>query len=229
LRSQTKIRPVQIEKIATAAPGSLIYKSGETTVLCTASYTTDLPGWLAGHREHRGWVTAEYNMLPSSTFPRKKRSQDSRSIEIQRLVGRSLRAAVNTALLNQISVFCDCEVIKADGGTRTAAINGASIALKATLDSLLNQGLLKESPFVGHVVAVSVGILRGQPVLDLDYEMDSQADVDLNVVFDHSLNFVEIQGTGERTTFSPSQLQAMLDLAREGATEILQIQNSVTG
>ena len=180
------IRNVIIETFETGATGSVIISAGNTRVLCTASLSTDLPGWLAAKEPPSGWISAEYNMLPGSTSPRKKRGTDGRSTEIQRLIGRSLRAMVELTSIPGLSIICDCEVLQADGGTRTAAISGASVSLMLALGTALDQGKLAAPPTdrlpIELVTAISAGVVDGKCVVDLDYDRDSRADVDLNAV-----------------------------------------------
>lgn len=218
-------RPISIERnYPTGAPGSVLIACGETRVLCTASIADDVPGWLANQDPPRGWVTAEYNMLPGSTRPRKKRGTDGRSSEIQRLIARVLRASVDLHRMPGLLITCDCEVLKADGGTRTTSINGAMIALIDALEFARKNGKLEGDPLLGHVAAMSVGIVGGRPVLDLDYDLDSTADVDLNVAMNDRGEFVEIQGTGEQITFRRDQLDQMLDMASEGIRVMIDAQ-----
>ena len=208
------------------AQGSVLIEMGQTRLLCTASLEPRLPKW----REDSGlgWVTAEYNMLPGSTSPRKPRPKngqsDSRGIEIQRLVGRTLRAVVDFEKLGANTICLDCEVLQADGGTRTAAINGSFIALADAIRYGMKNGSIIENPLTGSVAAVSVGLVDSKAVLDLDYELDSNADVDLNVAMTDQGRFVELQGTGEQTTFSQAQLDKMLVLAKRGIKKILDVQ-----
>lgn len=224
------LRPISIERnFPTGAAGSVLIACGDTRVLCTASIADEVPGWLVNQDPPRGWVTAEYNMLPGSTSPRKKRGTDGRSSEIQRLIARVLRMAVDLHKMPGLLITCDCEVVKADGGTRTTSINGAFIALAEALGQARERGLLKGDPLLGHVAAVSVGIVDGQPALDLDYGLDSRAEVDLNVAMRENGEFIEVQGTGERATFSRRQLDAMLDLATGGIETIIAEQKKALG
>lgn len=224
-RTPTKLRPVTIQRnFIGAAPGRVLYQSGRTTVLCTASIDHSVPPWMEG--QGRGWVTAEYSMLPGSTSPRKRRDRggkiDGRTTEIQRLIGRSLRAVVDLEKLGERTITVDCDVLEADGGTRTASITGAYIALKDALATI--QADLSESPLIDAVAAVSVGIVNDQPVLDLDYVEDSAASVDMNVVMTGTGRFVEIQGTGEEATFDDKDLTTLLKLAREGIEKLVALQ-----
>ena len=193
-------------------------------MLCTASVSSEPPGWLLKENPPRGWINAEYNMLPASTRERKRRGTDGRSTEIQRLIGRVLRAAVDLERMPGLAITCDCEVISADGGTRTTAISGAFVALCDAIAFALDNGQLTENPIRGAVAAVSVGIVNGNPVLDLDYELDSTAEVDLNVAMTEAGHFIEIQGTAEREAFSREQLDQMLGLAEQGLREIFELQ-----
>ena len=224
-RQTDQLRPITIQRnFVGAAPGRVLYQSGRTTVLCTASIDNSVPPWMEG--KGRGWVTAEYSMLPGSTAPRKRRDRggkvDGRTTEIQRLIGRSLRAVVDLDKLGERSITVDCDVLEADGGTRTASITGAYIALTDALATI--QDDLLESPLRDSVAAVSVGIVNGQPVLDLDYIEDSAASVDMNVVMTGSGRFVEIQGTGEEATFDDNDLTTLLTLARTGINELTALQ-----
>ncbi|MEM9659212.1 MAG: ribonuclease PH [Planctomycetota bacterium] len=211
-----------------AAPGRIVVSAGRTTVLCTASVEEDVPPWLAGHG--KGWVTAEYNMPPGSTSPRTRRDRggkvDGRTTEIQRLVGRSLRSAVDLAALGERCITIDCDVLEADGGTRTAAITGAMAALEIALHSRDDFTAGQPLPIVDSVAAVSVGIVNGRPTLDLDYQQDFAASVDMNVVMTGGGKFVEIQGTGEEATFDADELSAMLDLAQRGIATLIRLQRT---
>lgn len=227
-RANDQLRPITVERRFTRpAAGSVLIKSGRTTVLCTASVDLQVPPWMAG--KGRGWVTAEYSMLPGSTSPRKKRDVgkvDGRTTEIQRLIGRSLRAIVDLDALGERSIFVDCDVLEADGGTRTAGITGALVAL---VDAIATIPDLAANPLRDSVAAISVGIVEGRPVLDLDYVEDVQAEVDMNVVMTGEGRFVEVQGTGEEATFSDEELAALLKLARGGVAEIREIQRKALG
>ncbi|MBR33597.1 MAG: ribonuclease PH [Spirochaetaceae bacterium] len=214
--SMNEIRDVIIENFDTGAAGSILISAGKTRVLCTASLSTDLPGWLASKEPPSGWISSEYNMLPGSTSPRKRRGTDGRSTEIQRLIGRSLRAMVELTSIPGLSIICDCEVLQADGGTRTASITGASVSLMIALGAALDDGRLAAPPTdrlpVELVTAISAGVVDGKCVVDLDYEKDSRADVDLNAVQNQKKEWIELQGTGERAGFSKAQLDEILDL-----------------
>jgi ribonuclease PH len=227
-RRASEIRPVKIKRNFTSkTPGSVLYKSGATTVLCTASIEERLPPWM-NPEDGRGWVTAEYNMLPGSTSPRKRRDRtkvDGRTTEIQRLIGRGLRAVVDMKKLGPRLIAVDCDVLEADGGTRTASITGAFIALVDAVHSIRNQlPDPKVSPLNDSVAAISAGIVDGRPVLDLDYELDFAATVDMNVVMTGGGQFVEIQGTGEEATFSESELASLLNLGKKGIKALTAIQ-----
>jgi len=226
-RPRTRMRPVAIEPFPAAAPGSVIITQGRTRVLCTASIAEDPPRWIerdeAGNPLH-GWVTAEYAMLPGSTPDRARRGPNSRGAEIQRLIGRVLRAAVELEKMPGLAITCDCDVLYADGGTRTASITGAYVALAQALDAARAAGRINQNPLRGPVAAVSVGIIDGKPTLDLDYPLDVRAEVDLNVAMNHRRQFIEVQGTGEKGTFSRDQLDAMLDLASKGIKQLMRIQ-----
>ncbi len=209
------------------AEGSVLACFGDTRVICTASVEQGVPRFLRG--EGRGWVTAEYGMLPRSTGTRMGREasrgkQGGRTLEIQRLIGRSLRAAVDLSLLGEYTITVDCDVIQADGGTRTAAITGACIALVDAINYLQRSKLIATDPLLQMVASVSVGIYQGVPVLDLDYPEDSAADTDMNVIMGESGGFIEVQGTAEGAPFARDELDAMLDLAGRGIGELIEIQ-----
>jgi len=227
-RAADELRPLVIERGYTRpAAGSVLIRAGRTTVLCTASVDAKVPDWMAG--KGRGWITAEYSMLPGSTSPRKRRDVgkvDGRTTEIQRLIGRSLRAVVDLDALGERSIFLDCDVLEADGGTRTASITGALVALVDALATIPN---LAGKPLRDSVAAISVGIVDGRPVLDLDYREDVDAEVDMNVVMTGAGQFVELQGTGEEATFGDEQLAAMLNLARGGLARIRHLQQQALG
>lgn len=226
------VRPVKIKrKFTRSSPGSVLYQSGETVVLCTASIESSVPPWLAG--SGKGWVTAEYNMLPHSTNNRKRRDRDGkvdgRTTEIQRLIGRSLRAVVDLRRLGERMVTVDCDVLQADGGTRTASITGGFLALADALYPEFKGVAKGEHPLLDSIAAISVGIVDGKPVLDLDYVNDSAAAVDMNVVMTGSGRFVEIQGTGEEATFDDAELAAMLKLAKTGIKQLTELQKDALG
>jgi ribonuclease PH len=226
-RRRTELRPTRIEPYPTAAAGSVVIAQGGTRVLCTASVADSVPDWMvdrATGRATRGWVTAEYAMLPGSTPSRKKRGLDSRGTEIQRLIGRALRAAVDLERMPGVTVTCDCDVLAADGGTRTAAITGAFVALAQAIDVARGRGLIERTPIVGPVAAVSVGIIEGRCCLDLDYELDVAAEVDMNVAMNHRGELVEVQATGEQGTCTREQLDELLDLATKGIRRLMTLQ-----
>ncbi|MDA1049773.1 MAG: ribonuclease PH [Planctomycetota bacterium] len=232
-RRPNELRPIKVKRRYTrTSPGSVLYQSGNTTVLCTASVQADVPPWLAG--KGKGWITAEYNMLPNSTSPRKRRERDGkvdgRTTEIQRLIARSLRAVADLAALGERLVTVDCDVLEADGGTRTASITGGFIALVEAIRSIQKE-LPDPSkfPLRDSVAAISVGMVNGQPTLDLDYEQDFAAAVDMNVVMTGGGRFVEIQGTGEEATFSDDDLDALLKLARRGIKDLTAVQKDALG
>ena len=217
------IRPVQIIRGFTkTTPGSVLYRCGETVVLCTVSLENKVPEWMVGRG--KGWITAEYNMLPGSTPQRKSRERsgkvDGRTTEIQRLIGRSFRAIADLEKLGERSLTIDCDVLQADGGTRTAAITGGMIALIDAVNSVFKGVSADAYPLRDSVAAISVGIVDGQPSLDLDYLRDVRADVDMNVVMTGRNKFVEIQGTGEEATFDDDELHSLLKLAKQGIVQL---------
>ncbi len=224
-RSAEQLRAISITRNYTRhAEGSVLVCFGDTKVICTASVEKGVPHFMRG--EGRGWVTAEYGMLPRSTGSRMGREasrgkQGGRTLEIQRLIGRSLRAAVDLARLGEYTITVDCDVIQADGGTRTAAITGACVALVDAINYLQREKLLKYDPLLQMVASVSVGIYQGLPVLDLDYSEDSTADTDMNVVMGESGGFIEVQGTAERAPFSRAELNGMLDMAEQGIQQLI--------
>lgn len=212
------------------AEGSVLVEFGDTRVLCTASVDETVPPFLRG--KGSGWVTAEYGMLPRATHTRSAREaargkQSGRTQEISRLIGRSLRAAIDLEALGERSITLDCDVLQADGGTRTAAITGSYVALTDAIQTLLDKQLIKKSPLFGHVASISVGIVDGRPVLDLDYVEDSAAETDMNVVMNELGGFIEIQGTAEGNAFHADELQTMLDLAKKGIRELIAAQIEV--
>ncbi|MES2502318.1 MAG: ribonuclease PH [Pseudomonadota bacterium] len=230
-RSNNQLRSVEIIRHYTKhAEGSVLVKFGDTHVLCTASVEEKVPGFLKG--KNQGWVTAEYGMLPRSTGSRMDREaakgkQSGRTQEIQRLIGRSLRAIIDLEKLGERSVHIDCDVIQADGGTRTASITGAYVALHDAISTLLKSGKITENPLKQAVAAISVGVYKGTPVLDLDYIEDSDCDTDMNVVMTADGGFVEIQGTAEGEPFAREAMNAMLDLASSGISDLLAKQKAV--
>lgn len=227
-RSADQLRPIAIERHYTRhAEGSVLVAFGDTRVLCTASVEEKVPPFLRGKGE--GWVTAEYGMLPRATGQRTQREaarggQGGRTMEIQRLVGRSLRACVDRQALGERTITLDCDVLQADGGTRTAAITGAYVALVDAINWLKRRNLIKRDPVFGAVAAVSVGIVQGVPVLDLDYAEDSACDTDMNVVMNDGGGFIEVQGTAEGHAFRREELDALLELASKGVTELCALQ-----
>jgi len=227
-RAADQLRAVTIQRNYTRhAEGSVLIAFGDTRVLCTASVEEKVPPFLRGKGE--GWVTAEYGMLPRATKERTQREaarggQGGRTMEIQRLIGRSLRACVDRAALGERTITLDCDVLQADGGTRTAAITGAYVALVDAVSSLQQRGALKKKPILGAVAAISVGVYRGVPVLDLDYPEDSDCDTDMNVVMNDGGGFIELQGTAEGHAFRRDELDALLGLAQKGIGELLQHQ-----
>lgn len=229
-RDLSDMRSVSIETGVTKhAEGSCLIKMGDTHVLCTATLEDRVPPFVKG--SGLGWVTAEYGMLPRSTGSRMQREsskgkQGGRTLEIQRLIGRSLRAAVDLKTLGENTLYIDCDVIQADGGTRTASITGACVALVDALRAMKQRGAIKKVPEVQMIAAISVGIYQGVPVLDLDYPEDSAADTDLNVVMTDKGGFIEVQGTAEAAPFSAEDLNAMLTLARKGTDELFALQRA---
>jgi ribonuclease PH len=223
-----ELRPVRFERAYTHhAEGSVLASFGDTRVLCTATIQDGVPGFLRG--KGRGWVTAEYGMLPRATHQRTDREaargrQNGRTQEIQRLIGRSLRAAIDLEALGERTVILDCDVLQADGGTRTTAITGAYVALADAVKYLLARKQLSKSPLHGQIAAVSVGIYRGQVVLDLDYQEDGEAETDMNVVMNEAGGFIEIQGTAEGHAFRQQELEQMLALAQAGISELHRLQ-----
>jgi ribonuclease PH len=227
-RQSTQMRPVKVTTdYLMTAEGSALIEVGNTRVLCAASVEESVPSFLRG--SGKGWVTAEYSMLPRATSTRTAREvakgrASGRTMEIQRLIGRSLRSVIDMDALGERSVILDCDVLQADGGTRTAAITGAYIALSAALRQLVKFGALKKSPIRDFVAATSVGIVGGVPMLDLCYQEDSQAEVDMNVVMTGAGKFVEVQATAEKTPFDDDQMGALLALARQGIDELVTLQ-----
>jgi ribonuclease PH len=227
-RATDQLRSVSFMRQFTKhAAGSTLVSMGDTRVLCTASVDNRTPPWLKGTGS--GWVTAEYGMLPGATHTRVRREaangkQSGRTQEIQRLIGRSLRAAIDLEALGERTITIDCDVLQADGGTRCASITGAYVSLCDAIDKLLKDRKIKKNPIHGHIAAVSVGIFKGQPVLDLDYAEDSTAETDMNVVMNEAGGFIEIQGTAEGHAFRENELQEMLGLAKHGITELVTAQ-----
>jgi ribonuclease PH len=229
-RAADELRTVNITRdYIRHADGSVLIEFGDTRVICTASIENSVPGFLRG--KGSGWVTAEYGMLPRSTGKRMRREassgrQGGRTMEIQRLIGRALRASIDTEKLGERTITVDCDVIQADGGTRTASISGAWVALADAVQKLIDAGELKHNPIECQVGAISVGIYQGEPVLDLDYAEDSSADTDMNVVMNNRGGFIEVQGTAEAAAFSDQELNSMLALARAGITRIFDFQTN---
>lgn len=224
------MRPIRFETGYTRhAEGSVLACFGETRVLCTASVETGVPSFM--RNSGRGWITAEYGMLPRATHSRTRREsaqgrQTGRTLEIQRLIGRSLRAAADLQALGERTITLDCDVLQADGGTRTAAISGSYVALVLAVESLVAGRVLPASPLHGQIAAVSVGIFRGVPVLDLDYAEDSAAETDMNVVMNDAAQFIEVQGTAEGHAFRRDELNGLLDLAGAGIRQIMAAQHA---
>lgn len=229
-RTPLQLRPVKITRRYTKhADGAILIECGDTKVLCTASVDEKVPPFLRG--KGQGWLTAEYGMLPCSTGERMQREaakgkQSGRTMEIQRLIGRALRSVVDLGKLGERTIQIDCDVIQADGGTRTASITGAYVALHDAVERLLQRKLLESTPILDQVAAVSVGIYQGVPVLDLDYPEDSSCDTDMNVVMTGHLGLVEVQGTAEGVTFDRQELNAMLDLAQQGIQQLIAFQKA---
>ncbi len=224
-REPNQMREIKITRNYTKhAEGSVLVEFGETKVICTASVEDRVPRWLKGNG--RGWVTAEYGMLPRSTGSRMGREaargkQGGRTMEIQRLIGRSLRAAVDLKVLGEQMITVDCDVIQADGGTRTASITGGFVALSDAIQHLMESGAIKQNPITTPIASVSVGVYQGAPVLDLDYDEDSNAETDMNVVMNSEGQFIEVQGTAEEAPFSMEEMRQMLALAQQGIGELI--------
>lgn len=227
-RATDQLRDLKITRNFTKhAEGSVLIECGDTKVICTATLVSGVPRFLKG--KGQGWITAEYGMLPRSTHNRVDREaargkQTGRTIEIQRLIGRSLRAAVDLKKLGERTLTIDCDVIQADGGTRTASITGGFVALADAVKKLVETKKIKENPIVSQIAAISVGVYKGEPVLDLDYPEDSNAETDMNVIMNDKGGFIEIQGTAEGEAFTDEQMAGMLKVARKGINEILQAQ-----
>ena len=232
-RTPDELRPVEIVPgFVRSADGSALIAMGGTRVICTASLVDGVPGWREG--SGRGWLTAEYGMLPASTGTRRQRDSargrpDGRTVEIQRLIGRSARAVIDVDALGERTVYLDCDVLEADGGTRCAAITGAYVALKLALDRLVERGALARVPLRSSVAAVSCGVVDGEPVLDLDYREDSSAEVDMNVVMTGAEELVEVQATGEGVSFSREDLDRLLELAAAGIAALRVAQEEAAG
>jgi ribonuclease PH len=229
-RTAAQLRPTRITTgYLMTAEGSALIEVGNTRVLCAASVEDSVPQFL--RNSGKGWVTAEYSMLPRSTVTRTPREvakgrQSGRTLEIQRLIGRSLRTVVALEALGERSVILDCDVLQADGGTRTASITGAWVAMAIAIGKLVKYGVLKRSPVLDFVAATSVGLLRGEPLLDLCYEEDSKAEVDMNLVMTGAGKFVEVQATGEKASFDDSQLAGLLQIGRSGIADLIEIQRA---
>ncbi len=230
-RNPDELRTIKFTRDFTChAEGSVLVEFGNTKVLCNATVEEKIPPFLRG--KNQGWVTAEYGMLPRSTNSRMRREatagkQGGRTQEIQRLIGRSLRAVVDMSALGERTIVVDCDVIQADGGTRTASITGGYVAMADAIQKLINKKLITKSPLHGMVASISVGIFEGTPVLDLDYAEDSNAETDMNVVMNDAGSFIEVQGTAEGHAFRMDELQSMLDLARKGIDEIVVMQREI--
>ena len=229
-RPLDQLRPITITRDFTCyAEGSVLIEFGNTKVICNASIEAGVPSFLRG--KETGWITAEYGMLPRSTGSRmqreaSQRKQGGRTMEIQRLIGRSLRSSINMDLLGENTIVIDCDVIQADGGTRTASITGGYVALEDAVNSAINEGLIESNPIKEMIASVSVGIQEGNALLDLNYKEDSTAETDMNVVMNNKNNFLEIQGTSEKRPFTYQELERMLDLAKKGISELFEYQNS---
>ena len=231
-RQHDQLRPISfVPNVAPNATGSVLVSFGDTKVICSATIEDDVPRWMRQQRVEGGWLTAEYSMLPYSTLERKPRDisrgkLDGRSSEIQRLIGRSLRAAVDLKKVGQRTIWIDCDVLQADGGTRTASITGGCVAMAIALNKLMAAGKLKHFALKKLVAAVSAGVYQGVPVLDLNYVEDKEASVDFNVVMTEAQEYVEVQGSGEEAVFSAAEMTAMLELSRKGMAEIFTLQKA---
>ncbi len=227
-RAADQLRPMKFTRNFTKhAEGSVLVECGDTKVICTATVVQGVPRFLKG--KGQGWITAEYGMLPRSTHSRMDREaargkQGGRTVEIQRLIGRSLRAALDLKKLGEYTITVDCDVIQADGGTRTASISGGFVALADAVKTLVESKKVKENPIVSQIAAISVGVYQGTPVLDLDYPEDSSAETDMNVIMNDKGGFIEIQGTAEGEAFSDEHMMGMLSVARKGISEIMEMQ-----
>ncbi len=232
-RAENQLRKIKITRdFNLYAEGSVLIEFGNTKVICTASVSEKVPPFLKG--QGKGWITAEYSMIPRATGERNQRESakgklSGRTMEIQRLIGRALRTAIDLDKLGERTVTIDCDVIQADGGTRTTSISGGYIALALAMKKLVNEGILAENPIISNVAAISVGIVGGTSMLDLKYSEDSAAEVDMNVVMNGERRFVEVQGTGEEATYTRAELNELLDLAEAGINEIIELQNRVIG
>lgn len=231
-RKNDQLRPISFTpNIAPNSTGSVLVAAGNTRVICSAMIEESIPNWMKFQKVPGGWLTAEYSMLPYSTLERKQRDSakgkiDGRSVEIQRLIGRSLRAVVDLDLLGPRTLCIDCDVLQADGGTRTASITGACVAASLAVEKLIEKGLLTKSPIKQLVAAISVGVVNGEPMLDLNYLEDKDASVDMNLVMTANGQFVEVQGSGEEQTFSEGELTAMMALGKKGIGELIAAQRA---
>ncbi len=230
-RAPDELRPIKITRHYTKhAEGSVLIEFGDTKVLCNATVEERVPGFLKG--QGQGWVTAEYGMLPRSTGSRMRREaahgkQGGRTMEIQRLIGRSLRAAVDMQALGEHTITIDCDVIQADGGTRTASITGGFVALVEAIRYMREKKMIAADPIIGHIASVSVGIFDGTPIMDLDYAEDSNCETDMNIVMNDQGGYIEIQGTAEGQAFSPAELEAMLKLGQQAINQLIEYQREV--
>ena len=231
-RAHDQLRSIKFQNnIAPHASGSTLIEWGDTRVICGVTIEESVPRWMQAQGVEGGWITAEYSMLPYSTLDRKRRDisrgkLDGRSTEIQRLIGRSLRAALDLKKIGSRTIWIDCDVLQAAGGTRTASITGAFVALSIAVNKLINEGLILESPFLDPIAAVSVGIVEGQALLDLCYVEDVAAEVDMNLVMTSTGKYIEVQGTGEEATFSADQLTQMLAIGKQGVDELAKLQQA---
>lgn len=229
-RKHDELRKVSFEKgFAPYATGSVLVRFGDTQVICSATIENRVPRWMIAQGIKTGWLTAEYSMLPYSTLRRKDRDSsrgkvDGRSIEIQRLIGRSLRAVLDLSKIKDKTIWIDCDVLQADGGTRTASITGAYVAAKLAIKKLLKENVIKEDPFIDSVAAISTGVFFDEEVLDLNYQEDKEASVDSNIVMTGSGKFVEVQSSGEEATYSEAQLHQLIKLAKKGIQELSKMQ-----
>lgn len=232
-RDVNELRKIKVTKdFNIYAEGSVLMEFGNTKVICTASVSEKVPPFLKN--QGKGWLTAEYSMLPRATGERNTRESakgklSGRTMEIQRLIGRALRAAINLDKLGERTITIDCDVIQADGGTRTTSISGGFIALALAVKKLMADGIVKENPIISNVAAISVGVVNGTPMLDLKYSEDSIAEVDMNIIMNAQGEFVEVQGTGEEATYTRKELNELIDLAEVGIKEIIRLQNEVIG
>lgn len=232
-RNHEQLRKISFEKnFAPYATGSVLVRFGDTQVICSATVENRVPRWMIVQGVKTGWLTAEYSMLPYSTLRRKDRDssrgkQDGRSIEIQRLIGRSLRAVIDLSKIKDKTIWIDCDVLQADGGTRTASITGAYVATKLAIQKLLKENVIKEDPFTDSVAAVSAGVFFDEEVLDLNYQEDKDASVDANIVMTGSGKFIEVQSSGEEATYTEKQLLRLIELGKKGIAELSEMQQKV--